>query len=86
MPKAPRIVCPDAIELSPDSPPTAPLSPFGPVAPVAPVGPVGPRSVARSLVAKSWRCNEPSLTLLEVTAFLRSCVGPTEFFGSFVAA
>jgi hypothetical protein len=38
------------------------------------------------LVAKSWRCNEPSLTLLEVTAFLRSCVGPTEFFGSFVAA
>jgi hypothetical protein len=44
------------MELSADSPPTAPMSPFGPVAPVAPVGPVGPRSVARSLVAKSWRC------------------------------
>jgi hypothetical protein len=86
MPKTPRIVWPDAIELSAESEPTAPLSPFGPVAPVTPVGPVGPRSVARSLVAKSWRCNEPSLTLPEVTAFLRSCVGPTEFFGSLVAA
>jgi hypothetical protein len=71
-----------------------PAVPCGPRSPVSPLSPLGPG--VSWPAAKSWESNEPSLTLLESTAFrARSafltwpfvmCVERTLFLDSFTAA
>src|SRR5215211_6676329 len=66
--------------------PVSPCTPWSPRGPSGPRAPAGPRSRDRCEALKSLRGSEPRFTFGEVTAFLFSCLPPTELRGNRNAA